>query len=432
MNLSIRTSLGSINHRTSQILNSLGNNDDLKIQIAEAREQLAENMLMGKELVATLEALDTIKGSLESNGFSDEWFNLVNEDGSFLESINVELVALLGTDEEKGVVCMEGLFAAIGTILKKIWDWIVDMFNRIVGFLSRLIRAWRGDTHIVDKCIKTLEIVTEGETSEEKFARIGKAVNEAGSRGGLNYDMRELISRFCIDMNLATSLCRLPSQVCGTKSPVNSPADLVDSKFLEYCGEGRNPPNAIMKKLMENIESNPAEVTKTNPIVGFNGTRFVDNPRPLKSMLEKAGYSITNNGGTIFFNKGVIDSSIAAIDYSAIFKNADDYKNLLAAWKSVLARSGMENQDGIIKYINESKVFLTQVGVIARGHAANLKNSREMGTGADVNLERGLQKQGQWIAEVVMHISYCVSDMERIRVLCTRIVTKIEDAAKKK
>lgn len=432
MNLSIRTSLGSINHRTSQILNSLGNNDDLKIQIAEAREQLAENMLMGKELVATLEALDTVKGSLEANGYSDEWFNLVNEDGSFLESINVELVALLGTDEEKGVVCMEGLFAAIGTILKKIWDWIVDMFNRIVGFLSRLIRAWRGDTHIIDKCIKTLELVTEGETSEEKFARIGKAVNEAGSRGGLNYDMRELISRFCIDMNLATSLCRLPSQVCGTKSPVNGPSDLVDSKFLEYCGEGRNPPNAIMKKLMENIESNPAEVTKTNPIVGFNGTRFVDNPRPLKSMLEKAGYSITNNGGTIFFNKGVIDSSIAAIDYSTVFKNSDDYKNLLTAWKSVLARSGMENQDGIIKYINESKVFLTQVGVIARAHANNLKTSRENGTGADVNLERGLQKQGQWIAEVVMHISYCVSDMERIRVLCTRIVSKIEDEAKKK
>ena len=187
-----------------------------------------------------------------------------------------------------------------------------------------------------------------------------------------------------------------------------------------------------MKKLMENIESNPAEVIKTNPIVGFNGTRFLDNPRPLKSMLEKAGYSITNNGGTIFFNKGVLDTSIAAIDYTTVFKNEEDYKNLLIAWKSVLLRSGMENQDGIIKYINESKVFLTQVGTIARAHANNLKTSRENGTGADVNLERGLQKQGQWVAEVVMHISYCVTDMERIRTLCTRIVTKINDAASKK
>jgi hypothetical protein len=187
-----------------------------------------------------------------------------------------------------------------------------------------------------------------------------------------------------------------------------------------------------MKKLMENIESNPAEIIKTNPIVGFNGTRFLDNPRPLMSMLEKAGYSITNNGGTIVFSKGMIDSSIAAIDYSTIFKNADDYKNLLTAWKSVLLRSGMENQDGIIKYINESKAFLTRVGAIARGHAANLKNSREMGTGADVNLERGLQKQGQWIAEVVMHISYCVYDMERIHTLCTRIISHIEYEANKK
>ena len=433
MNLSIRTSLSSINQKTTQILNSLGDSDDLKIQIAEAREQLAENMLMGKELVATLEALDTIKGSLEANGYSDEWFNLVNEDGSFLDSINVELVALLGTDEEKGVVCMEGLFSAIGTILKKIWDWIVDMFNRIVGFLSRLIRAWRGDAHLVDKCIKSIEIVTEGETSEDKFARIGKAVNEAGSRGGLNYDMRELISRFCIDMNLAASLCRLPAQVCGTNSSVNSVSDLVDSRFLEYCGEGRNPPNAIMKKLMENIESDPAEVTQSSPIIGFIGTRFVDNPRPLKSMLEKVGYSITNNGGTIVFSKGMIDSSIAAIDYTTVFKNREDYKNLLTAWKSILIRSGMENQDGVIKYIVDAKKFLVEeVGKKARDYANQLKISREMETGADTNLERGLQKQAQWIAEVVMHISYCISDMERIRTLCTRIETKIKDSANKK
>ena len=432
MNLSIRTSLSSINQRTSQLLNSLPDCDELKVQIAEAREQLAENILMGKNLVATLEALDTIKGSLEANGYSDERFNLVNEDGSFLENTNVELVNLLGTDEEKGAVCMEGLFATIGTILKKIWDWIVDMFNRIVGFLSRLIRVWRGDTHIIDKCIKTLQIISSGETIEEYILRIGKAVNDAGSRGGLNLDIRELISRFCIDMNLATSLCRTTPQVCGTRSPVNSLSDLVDRKFLEYCGEGRNPPNAIMKKLMENIESNPAEVIKTNPIVGFSGTRFLDNPRPLKSMLEKAGYSITNNGGTIFFNKGILDTSIAAIDYTTVFKNEEDYKNLLIAWKSVLLRSGMENQDGIIKYINESKVFLTQVGAIARNHASSLKTARELGVGSDVNLERGLQKQGQWVAEVVMHISYCVTDMERIRTLCTRIVTKINDAASKK
>lgn len=432
MNLSIKTSLSSINQRTNQLLNSLGDNDDLKIQIAEAREQLAENILLGKELIATLEAVDTIKGSLEANGYSDEWFNLVNENGSFLESINIELVSLLGTDEEKGVVCMEGLFSAIGTILKKIWDWIVDMFNRIAGFLSRLIRMWKSDTHVVDKCIKTIEIVTSGDTIEGKIERIGKAINEAGTRGGLNHDMRELISRFCIDMDLATSLCRLPAQVCGTKSPINGPADLVDSKFLEYCGEGRNPPNAIMKKLMDNIDHDPAEVTKPNPIIGFSGTRFIDNPRPFKTMLEKAGYSITNNGGTIVFSKGMIDSSIAAIDYTTIFKTPDDYKNLLTAWKSILVRSGMNDNNGVIGYIEGSKRFLSAVGDIAKTHANNLKNSREMGTGADVNLERGLQKQAQWIAEVVMHISFCVSDMERIRMLCTRIVTKIEDAAKKK
>lgn len=432
MNLSIRTSLSSINQRTSKLLNSLPDSDDLRVQIAEAREHIAENVFMGKQLVATLEALDTIRGSLEANGYSDEWFNLVNEDGSFLENTNVELINLLGTDEEKGVVCMEGLLATIGTVLKKIWDWIVDMFNKIVGFLSRLIRAWKGDTHIIDKCIKTLQIVSSGETSEERFTRIGKAVNEAGSRGGLNFDIRELISRFCIDMNLATSFCRTTPEVCGTKDPVNGPSDLVDRRFLEYCGESRNPPNAIMKKLMENIESNPAEVIKTGPIVGFNGTRFLDNPRPLRTMLEKAGYSITNNGGTIFFNKGALDTSIASIDYTIVFKNEEDYKNLLIAWKSVLISSGMENRDGIIKYINETKVYLTEVGKQARKHANDLKTSRENGTGADVNLERGLQKQGQWVAEVVMHISYCVADMERIRTLCTRIVTKINDAANKK
>ena len=432
MNLSIKTSLSSINQRASTILNSLEYNDDLRTQIAEAREQLAADMLLGKELVATLEALDTIKGSLEANGYSDEWFNLVNEDGSFLESTNVELVALLGTDEEKGTVCMEGLFAAIGTILKKIWDWIVDMFNKIVGFLSRLIRAWRGDTHIVDKCIKTLELVTSGDTIEGKIERIGKAVNEAGTRGGLNYDMRELITRFCIDMDLATSFCRTTPVVCGTKEPINGPSDLVNSKFLEYCGESRNPPNIIMKQIMNDIDSNPAEITKTNPVIGFSGTRFIDNPRPFKTMLEKAGYSIMNNGGVIVFNKGMIDSSIAAIDYTTIFKTPDDYKSLLTAWKSILARSGMNDNNGVIGYIEGSKRFLSAVGAIASTHASNLKNSREMGTGADVNLERGLQKQAQWIAEVVMHISYCVSDMERIRVLCTRITTKIEDAAKKK
>lgn len=432
MNLSIRTSLSSINQRTSQLLNSLPDNDELKVQIAEAREQLAENVFMGKQLISTLEALDTIKGSLESNGYSDEWFNLVNEDGSFLENTNVELVNLLGTDEEKGVVCMEGLIATIGTVLKKIWDWIVDMFNKVVGFLSRLIRMWKSDTHVVDKCIKTIEILGSGETTEERILRIGKAINDSGNRGGLNLDIRELVSRFCIDMNLATSLCRTTPQVCGSKPPFDSPYDLVGRKFLEYCGESRNPPNAIMKKLMENIESNPAEVIKTGPIVGFNGTQFLDNPRPLKSMMEKVGYSITNNGGTIFFNKGVIDTSIASIDYTTVFKSAEDYKNLLIAWKSVLASSGMENQDGVIKYINECKRFLTEVGNKAREHARDLRISRENNTGADVNLERGLQKQGQWVAEVVMHISYCVADMERVRTLCTRIVTKINDAVSKK
>ena len=149
-------------------------------------------------------------------------------------------------------------------------------------------------------------------------------------------------------------------------------------------------------------------------------------------MLEKAGYSITNNGGTVFFNKGTLDTSIAAIDYTTVFKNEEDYKNILIAWKSVLISSGMENQDGVIKYINECKRFLAAAGDMARAHANNLRTSRENGTGADVNLERGLQKQGQWIAEVVMHISYCVADMERIRTLCTRIVTKINDAANKK
>ena len=68
MNLSIRTSLSSINQRTSRLLNSLPDSDELKVQIAEAREQLAENVFMGKQLVATLEALDTVRGSLEADG----------------------------------------------------------------------------------------------------------------------------------------------------------------------------------------------------------------------------------------------------------------------------------------------------------------------------------------------------------------------------
>lgn len=432
MNLSIRNTLGSINQHTSEILDRLGTEGDLKVQVAEAREQLAENVVLGKQLIASLESLDTIRGSLEASGFSDEWFNIVNSDGSFLEGINVDLVNLLGNDEEKGAVCMEGLLQTIGTILKKIWDWIVDMFHRLVAFVSKLIRAWRGDGHVVDKCVKSLEIVLAGETIEEKLEKIGKKVNEAGTRGGLNYDIRELITRFSIDMDLACFLCKATPEVCGSKAPYTKPNDLVGQAFLEYCGEGRNPPNIIMKKLMDSVESDPGSVTYMSPVVGFSGTKFVDNPKALKSMMEKAGYSLSAAGGVITFNKGTIDTSISPLDYPTLFKSVDDYKNILIAWKSLLARSGMSDNSGIAKYINQSQVFLRSVGDAARTYANNLKQSREMGTGADVALERGLQKQAQWVAEVVMHISYLVTDMERIRLLCTRIITVIESEASKK
>ena len=432
MNLSIRNTLGSINQHASMALERLGSYDDLKVQVAEAREQLAENVVLGKELIASLEALDTIKGSLEANGFSDEWFNIVNADGSFLEGINIDLVNLLGDDKEKETVCMEGLLQTIGTILKKIWDWIADMFHRLVTFVGKLIRAWSGDGRNIDKCIKSLEIITNGDTIEEKIATIGKKVNEAGTRGGLNYDIRELISRFCIDMDLACYLCKATPEVCGSQAPYRKPNDLVGQSFLEYCGEGRNPPNIIMKKLMDSVESDPGSVTFANPIIGFSGTKFLDNPKSLKTMMEKAGYAITAAGGVINFNKGTIDTSISPLDYTSVFKTVDDYKNILVAWRSILARSGMNDNSGIAKYINQSQVFLKSVGDSARTFANNLRQSREMGTGADVALERGLQKQAQWVAEVVMHISYLVSDMERIRLLCTRIITVIESEASKK
>ncbi len=132
-------------HLTLNSLKSIKNEcdrfDSLEgLESAELRNELSNYTALVRQSVdSALEHLETIeqmKASLLKCGYSDEWFDIVNEMG-FKTNITLDLQSFLSTKGDRMNACMEGFAESAIAWLKKIGQIILSFINVVRQAISK-------------------------------------------------------------------------------------------------------------------------------------------------------------------------------------------------------------------------------------------------------------------------------------------------------
>lgn len=351
MNLTINTSLSSMLHKTAELSGVMKSKLEVAQEYNEALESLQAIQSEGARLQGMLTDLSIAQESLEKLGFSDEWLALVNQDGHFFEATHIELSDLLGTLEEKGEICMEGLWDTIKSVLKKIWDFICGMLVKITNFIRSVLGILKTDIRSeesVNKSIKEFQKVCNGgkvpRTQADCVRLVGEEINNwhnnslnsNGERHGAGnfpiYDRRDLLTRMCVTRMLANILINVTlANIKDTFNPNDTITvnDILGPGVNEYFGTNRNA-NFFVSKVLDILNSNPAEALEYCKSVqmfewsGFKTTRVA---KDLKKVASSVGIELHEEGATIT----PINDAIKTIDYSTVYVSVDNYLDVSAA-----------------------------------------------------------------------------------------------------
>jgi hypothetical protein len=177
---------------------------DKAIEMGAIKESLLESEQVLADMESIIDHLETAHRSLNECGYSEEWLNVINMDGSFLPAIGINKMDLLGSDDAKFQASMEGIVDTIWSWIKKIWNWIIDAIGKIVRFIRGLIGSFRDSKNTSEKAINALKYVASGLTAED-FKKIGEAINALG-KDGKYPSVQAVAERIGVEASLATWL----------------------------------------------------------------------------------------------------------------------------------------------------------------------------------------------------------------------------------
>lgn len=123
---------------------------------AEARAEVTQERLALEQTIVNsmtmLTDLQHVEESLKVSGFSDDWFDMINQDGKFMQFVHMDVSKFNGKLADKEKACMEGIADTIREWLKAAWEAIKKFFAFIRDCIHK-VWEWMGGNISADSDI---------------------------------------------------------------------------------------------------------------------------------------------------------------------------------------------------------------------------------------------------------------------------------------
>lgn len=377
-----------------------GSRLDKAIEMGAIKESLLESEQVLADMESIIDHLETAQRSLNECGYSEEWLNVINMDGSFLPAIGINKMDLIGSDDAKFQASMEGIVDTIWSWIKKIWNWIIDAIGKIVRFVRGLIGSFRDSKNNSEKAINALKYVATGLTSED-FKKIGEAINALG-KDGKYPSIQAVAERIGVEASLATWLAENSFPIVGIDvAMLESVLKLANMEVTDPNGKKhlygmlqavedfkvffpdkgvwsslvdkyRSSPevhhgNLIIKCLVETIREFP---TKLPDIFTIRGSEFMTiSGGEMAACMRSSGIVIEEfapdkndktHATTYKINCLPYSDSVEKVDYTSHLKDVDQVINLLKSQSAFILKA-----EAISKNIAEKTAILNSRSAIA-------------------------------------------------------------------
>jgi hypothetical protein len=334
------------------------------IELGAARESLLQTEQVLTQMVDVISHLEVAANSLRSCGYSNEWLNTINADGSFLPAIGLKRSDLVGSDANKMQASMEGIVDTIWKWIKQVWLWIVNMFNRIGQFIKRFVEALKYSNNRVDRIMNIYGVLAAG-IGPNEIKEICEAINRLGKDNKF-FNIQSIADRMGVDLAIGTWVGKNALEITGT--------DIV--KVLTAIGVGKDPSRfhtavktqldmvgadkGLWSKFVE--ESPMADVTSGIPISNFVWLKLADvlatdagslpqvitirngdcasvAGSEVPALMKAAGIALNGTGGASKYEPIVFkpeikpyEETVDSIDYSIVIK---DMAHFFGTFKSI-------------------------------------------------------------------------------------------------
>lgn len=345
--------LRSLDHALDEIKECAENRVSYETDMGHILEDLALMRGTRDDIVSTLNALDTAITSLESCGFSQEWLDCINIDGSFSECVKIDALKLVGSDNKKFEACCEGILSSIWEFLKTLWKWICDVVKKIYEFLKKFFACVSNDYDEEQRVRNLLSTaVTKGKIHPGNFKDILKEINNL--EGGKFYNIAQLVDRIGVDIScgawlteysigasrpvisdidrLLRNVGNLTSEQAGTKAlELNDKiAKIIGCKSAEDLIEDARTgdrKNYIAARLDDTISGRShKQPIRPFPVSNKEGTTFrAGGAKDVKEIMQKNKMELVNGNEGCRIEQFDFAESVETIDYTEKIPTVDKF-----------------------------------------------------------------------------------------------------------
>lgn len=103
------------------------------------------------QTLTLLDRVTSVRGTLETYGYSDEWFDTVSINGRIAGLVDIEVPKFFDNNVNRGKACMEGMIDSIKNFIVKICDFIMGVIRKILGFFNITVSILSDDSKMEDR-----------------------------------------------------------------------------------------------------------------------------------------------------------------------------------------------------------------------------------------------------------------------------------------
>lgn len=439
MQYTIKNSISTFIQRSSMLAKSV-DESDASVDLLKASDELMQASLQVSKLTNCLDDLHNCRASLESVGYSDEWFKIMNRDGHFLEAINLELSDIVGTIQDKQDVCMEGLVDTIKRVIARIWQFISDLLKKVVGFLKSLMPIINVNLRSEKSCNAALDSVKrligykEAPSDTELAKCIGDKIMEMIAKDQITaLDRRDILTQMhgdvfvmCACTNLLAESLDIAAIKEGKDITKFFTKDVITFATAKHYGQ----PSYFNYVINDCILKNPARLQnlagsgiKPLQFKDFNLLHAVDN---MKQYIETCGIVIDENSASIIKD---LEATFKSIDYAETYKSTTHY-DLINKACEVVVKIDSDLVNVISKRIKALQAMTDNIAKAAAlfdGSATEEQLKTGLDGAALSGITTSIMTMCQFIASCALTFNKMHTKLNKFTNLTTAAIKAVED-----
>ena len=126
---------------------------DLSDELSSVNENIAG-------MLSVVNDLQLCSKTLATEGYSDAWFDMVNEGNRFVALTNLEMPKFFGTDETRREACENAIWDTAKVWLAKAWEFLKKAFELLMTGIRKVLDFWKApkaESFVIDKAYEALD-----------------------------------------------------------------------------------------------------------------------------------------------------------------------------------------------------------------------------------------------------------------------------------